>query len=252
MTMNEITKGPRSIRAIEFKSHKGFTLLEVMIAIGIFSVIALASWQMLKGTTEANRRLARADAEIFSIQKTFTIISSDLRQLVARPILDELGDQQPALTSNLTDELLSFTRMSGAYIPGNEKLLLERISYVLEESDDEDAEFDSNDDSEDQLSLYRYIWPVIDRIEEVEPRKQLLLKNLGHMEFQFYDKEGEIYSEWPEKSEDQPGTNTDTVEIDLEKLSELPVGINIKIESEAFGVIERLIARSQVILTSES
>lgn len=229
-----------------YAKSKGFTLLEVMVAIGIFSFIGLASFQMLKSTAATNHRLTDIDAKIFTLQKAFSIISSDFTQLTARPVRDELGDEQPALTSNELDEIISFTRMGSAFFPGDEKLLVQRISYVLEASQDNESFGSFNEQL--SLSLYRYIWPVLDLVEDVEPRKQLILEGVNTVDFQFYDHNGESYSDWPP----EPDENSSEPEIEARRLlTALPIGMHITIESEPFGIIDRLFARAQVSLSSD-
>lgn len=229
--------------------NAGFTLLEVMIAISIFSFIGLASWQMLKSTSNTNQRLTEADAKIFRLQKAFSIISSDFAHLISRPIRDELGDPHGALTSLKLDELIGFTRMNGTFFAGDEKLLVQRISYALEETDDSQSFSNGLSNSDrDSVSLYRYLWPVLDLVEPVEPQKQLLLPNIGQVNFQFYDQNGEIHSDWPYEVD----VDSSEYEIELARaLAELPTGIHISIESEDFGTVDRLFARTQVSIASD-
>ena len=83
--------------------YSGFTLLEVLLAIGITAMIGLGSWQILNSAIRASEATQERLAELNSLQKTMLIVSRDLQQILPRSIRDEYGDYQPAVTTKETN-----------------------------------------------------------------------------------------------------------------------------------------------------
>ena len=85
-------------------STRGFTLLELLVAIAIFAVVstlALTGYTQLQQQSEyAEQRLNR----LREVQRAVQTICQDLEQLEPRPVRQPLGDgQMPAL--QVTDAL---------------------------------------------------------------------------------------------------------------------------------------------------
>lgn len=101
--------------------QSGFTLLEVILSLFIFSLIATSTLFALRIGLSAGDQLERSDRELRQLQITRLLIKEDLAQLLARPVRDEFGNQNPAAfvggtianNSNFNDEiryLMRFTR----------------------------------------------------------------------------------------------------------------------------------------------
>ena len=96
---------------------RGFTLIEVLIALGITAFVATLAYTGLSAAiagVEATRESGRRTAEI---NRAWSILSRDLQHFVARPVRDEFGDEEPALVGGPAARFpLSFTR-AGWTIP---------------------------------------------------------------------------------------------------------------------------------------
>ena len=83
-------------------SSKGFTLIEVMVALAVFGVMSLLAYMSL-GQTLANADMLTVRMDrLQSIQRTISYLSSELMQAAPRSVRVELGnDPIAALQSTL-------------------------------------------------------------------------------------------------------------------------------------------------------
>ncbi len=190
------------------KGSNGFTLLEVLIAIAIFSIISLSSFtifdSVLKGDETAKIRSARQN----ELQRAFLIIERDITQIARRTIrldgeapLEQLI--QSASDSFATqDQAIAFVR-NGWTNPG---LLLPR-------SDMQAIAYRVNEDTFERLHFN-----FVDAVGGEEPKVRPLISDVTELTFEYYD--GQSWQEaWT--------VNT------------LPLAIAIEVNTKDYGVIRR-------------
>ncbi|MES9976789.1 MAG: prepilin-type N-terminal cleavage/methylation domain-containing protein, partial [Candidatus Thiodiazotropha sp.] len=92
------------------RSH-GFTLLELLIAITIFAILATFVYSGLKVILDTEHQTSLYGQRIAKLQLGLNLMQRDIEQLVGRPVRDQYGDQQPALKSGgISGILLELTR----------------------------------------------------------------------------------------------------------------------------------------------
>ncbi len=74
------------------RQMRGFTLIEVVIALFIFSLIASGTIYALRLGIDAERQLTSADGKLRNSQVMRTLIKEDLAQLLQRSARDEFGN----------------------------------------------------------------------------------------------------------------------------------------------------------------
>ncbi|WP_019027315.1 type II secretion system minor pseudopilin GspJ [Colwellia piezophila] len=188
--------------------QQGFTLLEVLIAIAIFSVVSLASFTIfdtvLRGDENSKIRSDRQN----ELQRAFMLMERDFTQIAKRSmrINGEAPSKnflQTADDSFLADEqAIAFVR-NGWTNPG---LLLPRgdmqnVAYRLVDE-----------------TLERLHYNFVDAVVGQEPRVRPLITNITSLAFEFYDGQ-----KWQEKWSGNA----------------LPQAIAIEIESQDYGLIRR-------------
>ena len=72
-------------------TRNGFTLIEVMVALLIFSIIATAGVALLSFSVRAQAASGAKLDDLGALQRTLSIMSADLAQATARPVRDEAG-----------------------------------------------------------------------------------------------------------------------------------------------------------------
>jgi general secretion pathway protein J len=186
----------------------GFTLLEVLIAIAIFSVVSLASFTIfdtvLRGDENSKLRSERQN----ELQRAFLLMERDFTQIAKRTMRingeePSKGFLQTSDDSFLADEqAIAFVR-NGWTNPG---LLLPR-------SDMQSVAYRLVDET-----LQRLHYNFVDAVVGQEPRIRPLITQVTSLAFEFYDGK-----KW------QKQWSGDT----------LPQAIAIEIETEDYGLIRR-------------
>ncbi len=211
---------------------RGFTLLELMIALSIFSIMGLAAYRLLSGESRLQTELEAHSLELQQWQRGMRRLSDDLRQIAPRSIRLEYGDKEAALYG--TSDSLHFTRYGWSNPLHKTRSQLQRIEYRLA-SEDESTEFGS--ESSNQI-LQRQVWAVLDRAPDSEPLQQRLLPHVSDLSWRYMDDDQQWHSRWPE-SQSPFGQGSGSSSSD-DKQS-LPLAIELTLTSERFGEITRLI-----------
>ncbi|MDG1522202.1 MAG: type II secretion system minor pseudopilin GspJ [Hellea sp.] len=115
-------------------SQRGFTLIEVLVSLFIFSIISIGASTALTQSLKTKEQLASVMDELSEINIARTIIKNDISAITLRASRDELGDKRPYSLFSDSTVLLSFTRRGLENPGGLEKRGdLERVNYVFEE-----------------------------------------------------------------------------------------------------------------------
>ena len=91
-------------------NQRGFTLLELLIAMAIFAIMAVMAYGGLKTVLATRQAVTERAAELRQLQQTLQLLNEDLLQALPRSIRDELGDPEPAFIGGRSQLLLSLTR----------------------------------------------------------------------------------------------------------------------------------------------
>ena len=188
--------------------QQGFTLLEVLIAIAIFSVVSLASFTIfdtvLRGDENSKIRSDRQN----ELQRAFLLMERDFTQIAKRSM--RINGEAPSNSflqtsddSFLADEqAIAFVRNGwtnpGLLLPRSD---MQRVAYrVVDET------------------LQRLHYNFVDAVVGQEPKIRPLISQVTNLTFEFYDG-----SKWQDKWSG----------------STLPQAIAIEIETEVYGLIRR-------------
>lgn len=162
--------------------RNGFTLLELLIAISIFAMIGLASYQVLTTVIQAESATANSSDRLVRLQKIYLAISRDLVQVADRPIRDGNGEAMSPLLTDRRGYPLEFSRTGWRNPLNQPRSNLQRIAYEL------------NGDE-----LLRHSWSVLDRSQDSEPRTQVLISGVQEFGLRMLDHDGRWRTEWPDE-----------------------------------------------------
>lgn len=163
-------------------SQRAFTLIEMLVALAVFGILAALSYGALSQTLAAAEILGDRMDRLQALQKTMRILSQDFFQLAPRPVRDQLGDSyRPALqTDTQSGFALQLTRGGWNNPMGLPRGTLQRTAYRLEADE-----------------LIRYHWIVLDRTLNTEPIAVVLLDGIESIIFRFMQDDGEWSLQWP-------------------------------------------------------
>lgn len=195
---------------ITFRKSKGFTLLEVIIAIAIFSMISLTSFNIFDTVLRSDEVSKERTARLNELQRAFVIIERDLMQIAQRSVrIDGEAPLKTFLRGKNNDSPneeadLSFVR-NGWTNPG---LLMPRsnmqsVAYKLNEEDE---------------ILERQHYNFVDPVLGENAKVRALITGAIKVDFEYFYKQ--------------------TWQKELRNDS-LPLAIAIELELNDFGVIRR-------------
>ncbi len=159
-----------------------FTLIEVLVAMAVFAVLAAFAYGTLSQTLLSAEILGDRMDRLQALQRTMRTLTDDLQQLAPRPVRDDLGDNlRPALDtgfqSGFAMELTRGGWNNPIVLP---RSTLQRVGYRVE-----DAE------------LVRYHWYALDRTLNSNPVAVTLIDGVEGLEFRFLVGDNEYSTQWP-------------------------------------------------------
>ena len=160
---------------------RGFTLIDVMVALAIFGVLAALAYGALGQTLTNSDMLTERMDRLQSIQRTISYLSSEMLQAAPRSVRADLGQYEPALRSSFaSDFALELTHSGWPNSAGVPRSTQQRTAYRIE--DDE---------------LVRYHWNVLDRTVNNVPVTTVMMTDVESLTFRFLQADGEWSDQWP-------------------------------------------------------
>ncbi len=87
-------------------SQRGFTLLELVIAMAIFAVLGLASWRLFDSVVRVQQTTASHERAFRSLQRAVAVIERDLLHITEQPVVlnaGQLSVQRQKLLEDVID-----------------------------------------------------------------------------------------------------------------------------------------------------
>lgn len=190
----------------------GFTLLEMVVAIGIFAVIAAISYGSLNSFLDARAQIDERRKEINAIQTAMTLMELDFRYAVDRSVRDQYGDNEPAFITggnggSSVGELVRMTTAQPAVGVGT-KHRLKRVAWRLNDG-----------------KLSRVTWRVLERDIDSPEYERTLLESVEDFDLRYFgfneDDELQITDEW------------------LEGIT-IPAGLEVRFSVRGYGEFRRV------------
>ncbi len=148
---------------------RGFTLVEVLIALGITAFVSAIAYTSLSTVLTGVEATRLTSQRVVEVNRAWAIISRDLQQFVARPVRDEFGEEEPALIGGQAARFaLSFTRTGWHNPVDHPRSHLQRVNYRLQDN-----------------VLWRDSYAVLDRAGDTLPREVKLLEDVDQLQLLF-------------------------------------------------------------------
>lgn len=148
---------------------RGFTLVEVLVAMAITALVAVVSYSALSAALVSAERLRVSAQRAQEIGQVMAMLSRDIRQTANRTVIDEFGQRTPAVMGGeLARDMLTVTRAGWHNSTGAPRGTLQRVDWWLEEE-----------------TLWRGYFPVLDITPGTERIETAVLDGVERFEVRF-------------------------------------------------------------------
>lgn len=163
--------------------HQGFTLIEIIVVVLVFSVMAAMAYGGLNSVLRTRSAIETSMDRTADLQRAFLRLRGDFQNLRDRPARDLYGDAQAPLTFSREGEL-NLVRGGWRSPLHSSRSSLERVRYELRDG-----------------ALRRATWKVVDLPQQVEPTELTLLKDVEEARWRFLDSAREWREQWPDSAQ---------------------------------------------------
>ncbi|TIH09243.1 type II secretion system minor pseudopilin GspJ [Pseudomonas leptonychotis] len=196
------------------KAVRGFTLLELLIAIAIFALLGLGTYRMLDSVLQTDKVTRAHEMQLRELVRAMAAFERDLLQVQARATRDAFGDPRAALLGEALDSpSIELTRNGWRNPLGQPRSSLQRVRWQL---------------SGEQWQ--RQYWTVLDQAQDSELQVQQALDGVTRLQLRYRDQEGAWHDSWP-PAEKNPA----------DALLALPQAVELIIEHRRYGELRRLL-----------
>ncbi len=184
------------------KNYLGFTLIELMVAILIFGIIAQISYRTITSLLITKKSLTDSQQKWWVISRAINKMSMNIDKAIPLAVRDNSGVIVPAMIgvqklSGLNDSQIEFT--IAGYV-GDEQYGSsppKRVGFRY-----------------DGGNLYYVTWPYMNRVNTTTPQINLLLANVSSFDVEFLYDDKNWHNTWPSGPD---------------KLTVLPKGVRISL-----------------------
>ena len=172
---------------------RGFTLIEVLVAMAIFGIMSVLAYQALGQTFFNAEELGQRMDRLQAIQRTMRLLGRDLMQTAPRPVRDPYdGPSLPAIRTSPTSLFaLELTHGGWPNPAGLPRSTLQRVAWRIEDGE-----------------LVRLHWGVLDTTLNTDPVGTILLDGVESIEFRYLGPTGQWTNQWPPLDPNNQGAAT--------------------------------------------
>jgi len=163
----------------------GFTLIEVLVTLVVFSIMAALAYGGLNSIARTRAALVMQQDAFRDLVRAVATLDRDLREAVARPVLGNVGQTLPSFAG--TANGLEFTRLGFANPQAETRSNLERVQY----------QFDDH-----ALKRGRYL--VLDRGASSAPELAVLRGEVNDFRLRYLDLGNRWSDSWPPPQTSDP------------------------------------------------
>lgn len=163
---------------------RGFTLIEVLVAIAIFAIMSVVAYRGLNGILQARERVTLESRKWRELALFFARAEGDLTAVIDRPVRDNGDLILPSFvgkehTVSQDDAQMEFTRTG---LPGQSDKLadLQRFGYRLRDG-----------------AIEQIVWPVLDRAPRSRPGSFVILQAVAELRLRYLDGKNAWQTIWP-------------------------------------------------------
>ena len=149
--------------------RNGFTLVEVLVALGLFALVSLMGYRGLNSLIDGQRHLQTRDEKWHALDHCFIIFHSDLDQATDRPIRNSSGVEEEGMSADfeaggVLDALITWTKVGSPNL-GTLAAAPQRVSWRLRNH-----------------QIERLSWEALDQGSRNAPKPSVILQHVERFE----------------------------------------------------------------------
>lgn len=189
----------------------GFTLIELIVALAVFSVLAVMAYSGLQSVLDSRAKTEEHAKRLEALQTLFLWVGKDVEQAMPRAVRDPYGENIAALKGESIQEFKLELTHAGWSNPfpteKRQRSHLQRVAYGLREK-----------------QLIRKYWFDLDREYESATFETVLVEGVAALDFRYVDRNRQWQTQWPTLSDPEA----------------LPQAVEVTVEMDGVGKITRL------------
>jgi general secretion pathway protein J len=195
--------------------NRGFTLIEILIALMIFAIMGVLAATSLRAMIHSHEVLKKADKKTAELMMTMTLLRRDISQAIDRSVINTDGQLMPSFVT--MGDTLAFTR-GGLANPFNQQQQsdMQRIGYTLKAG-----------------NLVRVTWDVLDAAPTSVPVEAVLLHGVTSLQWQMIASDGKKSLVWP-----MPKKPNSVTTPDQPPVAPLPTVVLMVMQVKGLGVLQ--------------
>lgn len=209
--MASLTGSVRIARARARDDHRaarGFTLIEILVALVVFASLAAITWGALGQIARTRAALAEQQDRFASVVRSVTDLERDLRQAISRPLRGNYGEPVAAVLGS--SERIELSRLGYANPRAEARSNIERVVYGIE-----------------NRALVRGRYAVLDRAPNSSAESRELVDRVTSFRLRYLGVDGAWRDTWPVR--DMP-------------IETLPRAVEFRLTLEDVGELRRVVA----------
>lgn len=166
----------------------GFTLIEILIALFIFTIVSIILVTALHNIFNYQAETEKQAERLNKLQFALLFISHDIEQIINRPILNSDGAEEGALIGARQSLVLTHAGFSNP-LGTLHRSTLQRSGYVLKDG-----------------NLIRETWDSIDQGANAPVHSRKLLDDVTDLQFEYLNDKMKFQTTWRVEGQTQPNT----------------------------------------------
>ncbi|TCK19404.1 general secretion pathway protein J [Thiogranum longum] len=198
------------------RGMRGFTLLELLVALSIFAAIGVMAYSGLANVMRQQSQTEAYADRMQDLQLAYRVLKRDFEQIIDRSIRNEFGDVMPALVTGGDYAGVEFTHAGYPNPAGYLRSNLQRVAYLVDDD-----------------RLVRRSWRVLDRSQDSQPDEQQLAEGVRAFSVRYLDLQDNWQERWPPASQAAPpaGASAST---------QWPRAVEVQLTLDDLGVLKWL------------
>lgn len=194
------------------RGEKGFTLLELVVAIAIFALMAAFAYGGLGSVLNLSASTTQQSERLGEVQRAVAVLERDLESAIVRNPMGEFSPEGERPFSSGDGWLFQLTHKGVPNPLGLARSDLQRVAWSYTGGD-----------------LVRVTWPQLDvPLGAEQPPSQRVLSGVSEVEASFLDAQGQWLTQWPAE---QGGP----------AVASLPRAVQVRITLSDWGLVRRVV-----------